>query len=234
MKLNVLIADDEPLARDRLRRLLGGETDLEIVAECADGGEVVEAVGRCAPDVAFLDIRMPGMDGFEALEKLNPDQLPWIVFLTAHEEHAVRAFEARAVDYLLKPVSRARLHEAVLRVRERMSRTGAMERRLAVRDGDRVTFVVLGEVDWIEAAGNYALVHAGGKTHILRETMAALESSLPAEFFLRVSRGAIVNVGRVAELKPGAVLLRDGVLVPVKRPLREIEKRLRGAGDSGL
>ncbi len=231
MKIRVLIADDEPLAIDRLRRLLADETGVEIVAECADGHEVVEALRQCAPDAAFLDIRMPGMDGFEAVEKFAPSCLPWIIFLTAHREHALRAFEARALDYLLKPVSRSRLREALSRVRERLSGAGGLERRLAVRDGDKVAFVSAGEIDWIEAAGNYALLHSGARTHILRETMTALEDLLPAEFFARVSRGAIVNLSRVAELQSdegsGELLLHGGARIPVKRPLREIERRLR-------
>lgn len=232
MKMRALIADDEPLARERLRRLLEAEPDVTIAAECADGREVVEAVRTGAPDVAFLDVRMPGLDGFGALEKLGPAQMPWIVFLTAHAEHAVRAFEARAVDYLLKPVSRARLREAVARVREHLAGRGALDRRLAVRDGDRVAFVALGDIRWIEAAGNYAIVHAADRTHILRETMGELERTLPAAHFLRVSRGAIVNVGCVSELQSsdGALTVRlpGDVRVPVSRARREIEWRLRG------
>jgi two-component system, LytTR family, response regulator len=229
MKLRVLIADDEPLALERLRQLLAAESEVEIVAECADGREFVEAVPRYAPDVAFLDIQMPGVDGFEALDALGPDWKPIVIYLTAHAQHAVRAFETRAIDYLLKPVSRARLKEALQRVQERLSGPGAMGRRLAVKDGDRVSFVVIGDIDWIESAGNYALLHAGGRTHILRQTMASLEEALPENFFLRVSRGAIVNIGRVTALKSteSVIVLADGITVPVTRPVREVERRLR-------
>ncbi len=231
MSLRVVMVEDEPLARERLRGLLAGEPDVEVVAECVDGPSAVETLRRLTPDLVFLDIRLPGMDGFAVLEKLGDGVRPSIIFLTAFDEHAVKAFEARALDYLLKPVSRARLRDALQRVRERRSASGVSERRLAVRDGDRVTFVNVSEVDWIEAAGNYAILHCGPSTHILRETMSALETSLPQDSFLRVSRGAIVNLRRVVELRSedgqGVAVLRDGKRVPVKRALRDVEQRLR-------
>jgi two-component system LytT family response regulator len=233
MKIRAMLVDDEPLARERLRALLASEADVEIVAECADGPAAVDAVRRLEPDVVFLDIRMPGMDGFDVLDAVGPGRLAAVVFLTAYDQHAVRAFEERALDYLLKPVSRARIREAVARVRERLAHPAAERtQRLAVRNGQRVTFVELASVDWIEAAGNYALVHAGRETHILRETMSALESRLPAASFLRVSRGAILNLSRVRELKaesPGQyrAVLSDGQCVVVTRSWREIEERLR-------
>jgi two-component system LytT family response regulator len=243
MTMRAVLVDDEPLARERLRALLGGESDVEVVAECADGPAAVKALREFAPDFVFLDIRMPGMDGFEVLEALGSDRLPWVIFLTAYDEHAVRAFEAHALDYLLKPASRARVRESVARVRERMAAAappaGLREwlanreraRRLVVRDGPRVVFVELAAVDWIEAAGNYALIHVGRETHILRETMSELEARLPREEFLRVSRGAILNLDRVKELQteaPGVyrAVLADGLRVAVTRAWREIEARL--------
>jgi two-component system LytT family response regulator len=253
MKLRLLLADDEPLARERLRMLLASETDVEIIGECGDGAATVEAVRAHAPDVLFLDIQMPGMDGFEVLRALGAEKIPVVIFVTAYDEHAVRAFEARALDYLLKPCKRARFRQALERAREQVvaRRGGALPqalldllaeretgagriRRLAVRSGERVIFVAVEDLDWIEAAGNYAILHAGRENHILRETMNALETQLPPESFLRVSRSAIVNLRRVREIQalaPGehVALLADGHKVTMTRPLREIEERLRGA-----
>ena len=253
MNLRVIIVDDEPLARDRLRRLLGGESEIEIVAECADGSAAVGAVRDHAPDVLFLDVQMPEMDGFEVLAALDREKLPAVIFVTAFDSHAVRAFEARALDYLLKPTSQKRLHEALERVRERQGSSpgGVLAeqlrellaerepsaqrvRRIAVRTGDRTLFVPADDIDWVEAAGNYAILHVRKETHILRETMSALEAQLAPAGFLRVGRSAIVNLRRIKELQGHApndnvALLHDGQRVPVTRPLREVEERLRFA-----
>lgn len=230
MKLRVAIVDDEPLARERLRSLL--PEDVEVVCECEDGISAAKALREQVLDAAFLDVRMPGMDGFQVVEEVGLEKLPWIVFLTAHDEHAVRAFEKRAIDYLLKPSTRARVREAVDRIRERVtSGEGALDRRVAVRDGSSVSFVRLGEIEWVEAAGNYAVLHTvSGVTHILRETMTALEEELSARLFLRVSRGAIVNIARVVELRtdPACVVMKSGVQVTATRSTREIRARLEG------
>ena len=184
------------------------------------GSAAIEAVRQHGPDVLLLDVQMPGMDGFEVVRALGGiDKPPALVFVTAYDQHAVRAFEARAIDYLLKPTRQARLHEALERARERLSDRGreAMPqalldllaerdaaasrlRRIAVRNGERVTFVVTEEIDWIEAAGNYVLLHAGKENHIVRETLTALEAQLPDAFF-RVSRSAILNLRRIRELQ---------------------------------
>ena len=250
MKLRVLIVDDEPLARERLRRLLGGEPDVEIVEEAGDGPAAVAAVERHTPDLLLLDVQMPGMDGFEVLRALDPKRLPAVVFVTAYDQHAVRAFEARALDYLLKPTSRDRLREALARARERLgSSSQALPqalldlladreaaaprlRRIAVRTGERVIFVPTDALDWIEAAGNYVILHTGKETHILRETLSALEAQLPGDAFLRVSRSAIVHLRRVKELQSVAAgehvaILADGQRLPVTRSIREVEERLR-------
>ena len=251
MKLRIVITDDEPLARERLSRLLKSEPDAEVVAECADGPSAIEAVREQKIDVLLLDVQMPGMDGFEVVRALGPKHLPAVIFVTAFDQHAVRAFETRAIDYLLKPASRSRLREALDRVRERLAKSsgsgvtqelldllaereaGASRvRRLAVRSGERVVFVPAEQVDWIEAAGNYVVIHAGKENHIMRDTMAALEADLPAGMFLRVSRSAIVNLRRVRELQsiaPGehVAILGDGQRVPMTRSLREVEERLR-------
>ena len=250
MTLRVLIIDDEELARARLRRLLEGEADLEVLGECADGPSAIKAVRQLNPNLILLDVQMPVMDGFEVLRALSSETLPAVIFVTAFDQHAVRAFETRALDYLLKPTTRARLRDALARARERVGVRGPITlppallelltrdpssprvRRFAVRTGERVTFVDAEEIDWIEAAGNYVLLHVRKETHIVRETMTALETQLPANTFLRVSRSAIVNLRRIKELQtisPGdhVAILVDGQRVPMTRSVREVEERLR-------
>ena len=251
MTLRAIIVDNERIARTRLRRLLGKERDVEIVAECADGAAAVAAAREHAPDLLLLDVQMPGMDGFEVLGELGPERAPAVVFITAFDQHAVRAFEEHALDYLLKPVSPARFAKMIARVRERLGkahgqtlpdplrdflaeRKAARPARILVRSGERTVFVSPEEIDWIEAAGNYAVLHLGRQTHILRETMSALESQLPADSFLRASRSAILNLRRVRELQsvgPGehVAILLDGSRVTITRSLREVEERLRHA-----
>lgn len=250
MKIRVLIVDDEPLARDRVRSLLLKESDVEIVGECGDGPAAVEAIQALRPDLVFLDIQMPGADGFEVLRRLGPGPLPLVVFVTAFDQHAVRAFEARALDYLLKPFKQSRFRETLQRVRERRAagtgddlsarlagflaaRAPGTPRlsRLMVRNGERTVLVPTADIDSVEAAGNYAVVHVGRTTHIVRETMSALEEQLPAGF-LRISRSAIVNLDRVRELQAMAagehvVVLTDGRTLPMTRGLREVEERLK-------
>lgn len=253
MKMKAVIVDDEALARARLRRLLSSEADVEIVAECADGVAALEAVKEHVPDLLLLDVQMPEMDGFDVVRNLDTARLPAIVFVTAYDQHAVKAFEARALDYLLKPTSQARLQEALARARERMraspgsalpqsllellaEREAATNRprRLAVRSGERTSFVVTNDVDWFEAAGNYVVLHVGKETHIVRETMSALETQLAGGPFLRVSRSAILNLQRVKELQSitageHVAILHDGQKVAITRSVREIEERLRFA-----
>lgn len=249
MKMKILIVDDEPLGRDRIRSLLAVEADVEVVGEAEDVPGAVEAIGRLRPDLVFLDIQMPGGTGFDVLRDLEPP-LPMVVFVTAYDAHAVKAFEARALDYLLKPARPARVKEAVARARERRGTREAEEvprrllellraqetrpqqlTRLPVRHQERTLFVKVGQIDWIEAAGNYALLHVGKESHALRETLGSLEAGLPPQF-LRVSRSALVNLDRVKELQSMAagehvVLLQDGQKVPMTRGVREVEERLR-------
>jgi len=247
MKLRVLLIDDEPLGRDRLRGLLAAEPDIEIISECGDGPSTVLAVRKLKPDLLFLDIQMPGMDGFDVLQALGPKRLPAVVFVTAYDEHALRAFDARALDYLLKPASRARLRQALERVRAQLgsARGGETEnamrdllasrpRRIAVRTGERILYLPVEEVDWVEAAGNYVVLHAGTQNHIIRETLGALESELPPDGFLRLSRSAVVNLRRVKEIQtiaPGEhlAILHTGQRLPITRSLREVEERLKFA-----
>jgi len=243
MILRVLIVDDESLARDRLRQALADEKDVQIVGECGDGQSARAAIERERPDILFLDVRMPGMDGFEVLESLEPALVPWTIFVTAYAEHAIRAFETGALDYLLKPIIKDRVKAAVARVRERL-RAGdpvpalqewlaarESSRRLAIRDGDRIVFVPVAAVDWVESAGNYVLVHTGGETHVLRETLNRLEQRLPSEYFLRVSRSAIVNLHHVRQVRHlslgrWSLRLANDQSLPVTRNLRELEQRL--------
>ena len=245
MKLRTIIVDDERIARQRLKRLLAKEGDIEIVAECADGAATIDAVRQDSPDLLFLDIQMPGMDGFDVLDHIASIGQPAIVFVTAFDEHAVHAFETCALDYLLKPVAPPRLTKTLERVRNYLSTAKpatalpaappdatAPRRRFSVRSGQRTTFVASEEIDWIEADGNYAVLHVGTQNHFLRETMSTLESELPAKEFLRVSRSAIVHLNRVKEIQTAAgnhhfAVLVDGQHVAVTRSVRQIGARLR-------
>lgn len=218
--MRVLIVDDEPLVRERIRTLLAAQPDMRVVAECGDGAEAVDAIAVERPDLVLLDIQMPELDGFEVLEALPPDVRPAVVFVTAYDEHAVRAFEVNALDYLLKPIDPRRFEAALARVRERLAqpagtRDGALDavlaelrrvrghtNRLATRHGSRVTFVRVDDIDWIDAAGNYARLHVAGAIHLLREPLKTLETRLDPERFLRVHRSAIVNVERIATVEP--------------------------------
>jgi two-component system LytT family response regulator len=250
MTLRALIVDDEPLARQRVRLLLGEEADLEIAGECEDGIEAVAKITETKPDLLFLDVQMPEMDGFEVLREIPRELLPIVIFTTAYDEHALRAFDAHALDYLLKPFKPERFKQAVQRARELLAnqQAGAAARgllellgerpatparltRLAVKTADKVILVSVEDIDVIEAAGKYAVVHAGKENHVLRETMNSLESNLPPDRFLRISRSVIVNIARIQELLPmfkgeTVVVLKNGQRYPATRPLREIRQKL--------
>lgn len=234
----VVIVDDEPLARERIRTLLERHRDVQVVAECGDGEEAVRVLLAERPEVVFLDVQMPELDGFEVLEALPAGERPAVIFVTAYDEHAVRAFEVNAIDYLLKPVEPKRFEGALTRVRERrpagqpeagleavlaeLRRTRAWPGRLVVRDGSRITFVRTEEIDWIDAAGNYARLHAGKAVHLLREPLKVLEARLDPERFLRVHRSAIVNLERIVSVEPYfhgeyTLTLRDGTRLTSSR-----------------
>jgi two-component system LytT family response regulator len=235
MRHTVVIVDDEPLARERLRDLLAGHPRYDLAAEAGDGAEALATIVELRPALVFLDVQMPELDGFGVLEALASDPLPAIVFVTAYDEYAVRAFEVNAVDYLLKPVEPARFAAAMARVDARLAGGGGPaasdatlralldqlrgDRRYAtrfvVRRDGRIVFVRASEVDWIEAAGNYAELHVAGRTLPLRETMKSLEARLDPDVFVRVHRSAIVNLDRVAAMEPYfhgeyVLKLRDG------------------------
>lgn len=239
--MRALIVDDEPPARARLRRFLEAEPDVELIAECASGPEAVETITRTAPHVVFLDVQMPVMNGFDVLAALPPGPLPAIIFVTAYDEYALRAFEVHAIDYLLKPYSRERLREAIACVRARATpdelvgigqgllalaaelRSGRERpERIAVRADGRVFFISIAEIDWVEAAANYVRLHARGEAHVLRESMKNMETRLPTRSFLRIHRSTIVNIDRIRELQPWfhgeyIAILQDGTKLTVSR-----------------
>ena len=251
VKIKTLIVDDEPLARERIRSLLAKEADIEIVGECANGHEALAAMKKQPADLLFLDVQMPEMDGFDLLSRLGRDALPAVVFVTAYDQHAVKAFEVHALDYLLKPFKQSRFKEAVQRVRDQIGRRQAgdvssrllqllEERkpapaylcRLTVKENDRVLLLKVNQIEWIESAGNYVVLHVGRQSHILRETLAALEAQLDPKLFLRISRSSLVNLDQVSELQPlfkgeYVVVLLNGKQLPMTRGIRELEERLR-------
>jgi len=250
MKIRTLIVDDEPLARERLRQLLERVAEIELIGECADGRAAVEAIQNNSPELVFLDIQMPELDGFGVIEAINVEPAPVIVFVTAHDKFALRAFEVHAVDYLLKPFDRERfqtaLGRAIERVRHRGDQTVQQRQaallaelrpaskpaeRLAVKSAGRVVFVKLSDIDWIEAAHNYVELHVGKESHLLRETLNAIEARLSLDKFVRISRSAIVNIERVKELQPlfhgeYTVTLQNGTKVTLSRRYRDKLKQL--------
>jgi two-component system LytT family response regulator len=234
-----LIVDDEAPARAKLRLYLEADERAVVVGEATNGLEAVERVESLRPELVLLDVQMPGLDGFEVLAALQDGELPHVVFVTAHDEHAVRAFEVRALDYLLKPVDRGRLRSAVDRVIEagrpgrdalrvledRPTATSPLERFL-VRERGRLRLVPVGDVDWIGAAGNYVELHVGDHTHLVRGTLNELESRLPERRFARVHRSTIVNLDRVRELQPWShgdllLVLHGGTELRLSRRYRD-------------
>jgi two-component system, LytTR family, response regulator len=245
MKIRTLIVDDELLARDRLRQLLQDEPAIEIIGECADGREAVAAIAKTSPDLVFLDVQMPELDGFGVLEAIGTGPMPVIVFVTAHDQFALRAFEVHAVDYLLKPFDGERFQKALRRAVEEVgNRDNSATRQrhaallaalqssqLAVKSPGHVVWVKLDEIDWIGSADNYAELHIGAKSHLLRETLAALEARLAPEKFLRISRSVIVNTQRIKELHRlfyggYELVLHDGTRLMSSRRYRNKLKQL--------
>jgi two-component system LytT family response regulator len=248
--LRVVIADDEPLARERLRELLRAEPGIDVVGECADGPETVRTIEEESPDVVFLDVRMPKLDGFGVIGALKPGSIPAIVIVTAYGEFAVRAFEEGSVDYLLKPFDRDRLRKALSRARDRVARGEHLQQirqllerfeapfaneRICIKSEGRVLFLKTREIDWIRGADNYAELHVGKSVHLLRQTLSSLEQTLRPDHFVRISRSLIVNVERVKEykIKPYGdylVILRDGTELCASRTCRGNLKRLLSGG----
>lgn len=243
--LRALVVDDERLARVGLRRELEELDGVEVAGECGGGSEAVRAIREASPDVVLLDIHMPGVDGFDVVRRVGADAMPPVIFVTAHDEHALRAFEVGAVDYVLKPVEPDRLREALERVRERRSRDAGADsgselrdllarverleaerrssaHRLTVQKGDHITFVDTEDVRWIESAGNYARLHTPEGPYLVRRTMKSLERDLDPDHFLRVRRSAIVNMDHVRHLEPAdgrryRIALEDGTTLHSSR-----------------
>ena len=206
-RLRAVVVDDEPLARARLRRLLAQHPGVEVLADCGSGEESIATLEELQPDVAFLDIRMPDMDGFDVLDALGPRRPPQVVFVTAYSEHAVRAFEARALDYLLKPVSAERLRQAVERLRlpeTSVETLPGYPERMAVPVNGRIHFVETLQIDHVDAHANYVELHLGSRSLVLRETMTHLESRLDPKRFLRVHRSRLVRLDGILEAQANA------------------------------
>ena len=242
-KIRVLIVDDEPLARRRLRRLLARDEDVEVIGDCANGHEAILTINADSPDLIFLDVQMPELDGFAVLDKLKT--APYVIFVTAYDQYALAAFEVSAVDYLLKPFDRTRFVKALERAKSRLmtekgselntrtltlleelkSRTDHAE-RLLIKSAGRAFFLKVDEIDWIEAEGKYVRLHSGKESYMLRESIGNLEAQLDSRKFLRIHRSTIVNIDRVRELQPWfhhdyRVILRDGTELILSRSGRK-------------
>ena len=259
--IRAVIVDDEPLARRGIRARLERAGGYTVVAECASGREAVAAIREHAPNVVFLDVQMPGVDGFGVIEEIGADRMPVVIFVTAFDTHALRAFEAHAFDYLLKPIDDVRFATTLERARRRVvereesevarrlaalmqdlrpalaaaelgqrkpepAEAPAQPNRIVIRDRDRVLFIDVSDIDWIGADGDYVRIHTAGKSHLVRDTMAAMEQRLDAALFVRIHRSAIVNVSRIRELRPYssreyAVILNDGTRLRLSRRYRD-------------
>jgi two-component system, LytTR family, response regulator len=235
------IADDEPLARERIASMLEAHPNYEIVAHCKDGAEAVTAIRRERLDLVFLDVRMPELDGFQVLDALGGGHVPAIIFVTAFEDYAIRAFEVSALDYLLKPFDRPRFEKTLARFEEQFHRgqmgisdelrqflgslggsTEAYASRFPIKSAGDIYFVRAEEIDWIDAAGNYTALHVAGRKHLIRETMKSIESKLDPRKFVRVHRSAIINIDRLRKLQPYfhgeyVVTLQDGTTLTSSR-----------------
>ena len=249
--IRTLIVDDEPVARRRIRRLLKTEGDISVVGESGDGRAAIEAIRTLQPDLVFLDVQMPEADGFAVLRAVG-DAMPAVVFVTAFDQYALGAFEVHALDYLLKPFNRTRFVDTVARAREHLAHArgraadpkvlGLIDElqtakrhltRFVVREAGRLLLVDAAQVDWIEAADNYAVLHAGAATHLVRETMAGLATELDPERFVRIHRSTIVQIDRVRELLPAfhgdfIVVLRDGTRLNMSRGYRSAVEAVLG------
>ena len=251
MRMRSLIADDEPLARTALLRLLNGNPDVSVIGQCSDGESAVQAIRQLQPDLVFLDVQMPEMNGFQVVESIGVEQMPVTIFVTAFDRYAIRAFDANAVDYLLKPFAPDRLSRAVSRALDRcqgrhdkgtaqklFSLLGSRYQsdyvqRLAVASGGRIVFVSVADIDWIEAEGNYARLHAGRRVYDVRETLHALMEKLDPREFVRIHRSTIVNMHRIREVQPWfqgshIVLLQSGEELRMSRYQRDAVARLLG------
>lgn len=257
-KIRTLIIDDEPLARRRVRKLLGADPDFDILGECANGREAIREILAQKPQLIFLDVQMPEINGFEVIEAVSENSLPeaalpMVVFVTAYDKYAVRAFEVQAVDYLLKPFDRARFDKAIRQIKLRLkteddselstrtlallevfrAKTSYLE-RFIIKTGGRVFFIKTDEIDWLEAEGKYVRLHTGKDSHLLREAISNVEARLDPKKFLRIHRSHIVNIERIKELEPWfhneyRVILRDGTKLMMSRSCRKRLGELLGS-----
>jgi two-component system LytT family response regulator len=245
--MRVLVVDDEPLAREKIRDMAADDPEVRVVGECGNGAEAIEAIQNLKPDLVLLDVQMPEVGGFAVLDALKDQPLPPVIFITAYDHYAVRAFEVHALDYLLKPFDRDRFRAAIERAKrhfrreqsppnglderllallEQIRETPRYHERLVVKSAGRVFFLNTGEVDWVEAEGNYVNIHAGKKSYLLRETISGLEGQLDPREFVRIHRSAIVNISRIKELQPWShgeyhVILQDGTRLTLSRSYRD-------------
>ena len=244
-KIRALVVDDEPLARRRICKLLSRDVEVEVIGDCANGYEAIEAINHRAPHLVFLDVQMPEVDGFAVLESIDPRAMPFVIFVTAYDQYALKAFEVSAVDYLLKPFDKKRFQQALQRAKSRLmterdrglnEQTLALLQelkarsqclvRLLIKSGGRAFFLKTDEIDWIGAEGKYVRIHAGNESYLFREGMTAIEHQLDTRKFMRVHRSHIVNIDRVKELQPWfnheyRVVLHDGTKLILSRSCRK-------------
>ena len=252
-RIRALIIDDEPLARRRIRRMLARDPEVEILGDCANGREAIAAITSRSPDLLFLDVQMPEIDGFDVLESIAPSQIPLVIFVTAYDQYALRAFEVSAVDYLVKPFDRARFEKALERAKTLLAteRGGDLNRqtlallaelrarsnhieRLVIKAGGRAFFLKTEEIDWIEAEGKYVRLHVGKESYLLREAISSMEAQLDPKRFPRIHRSTIVNIDRVRELQQWfhneyRVILKDGTELMLSRSCRKRLGELMGS-----
>ena len=253
-KIRALIVDDEPLARRRIKSLLAPDSGVEVIGECSDGYKAVTSITELTPDLVFLDVQMPAMDGFEVIKTIGAEQMPTVIFVTAYDQYALKAFEVNALDYLLKPFDRSRFQKTLERAKKMVRRLqngdvnhqllsllGDLRReqdlpeRFIIKSGGRVVFLRIEEIDWMRTVGNYVRLQVGRESHLMRETMTGIEAKLNPERFMRIHRSTIVNLDRVKEVQPWAkgeyvVIMRDGTRLVMSRRYRErLNERLNKA-----
>jgi two-component system LytT family response regulator len=244
-RIRALIVDDEPLARRRIKSLLAQDSSVEVIGECSDGYKAVTSISELTPDLVFLDVQMPAMDGFDVIKTIGPERMPTVIFVTAYDRYALKAFEVNALDYLLKPFDRKRFQKALDRAKamirglregkvnnQLLSLLGGLRReqetpdRFVIKSRGRVVFLRVEEIDWMRAVGNYVRLQVGRDSHLMRETMTGMEAKLNPDRFMRIHRSTIVNLDRVKEAQPWAkgeyvVIMRDGTRLIMSRRYRE-------------